>query len=80
MRVEEVFYADEIIGEKLIAERKPDLALFSDTELKILASIKEYFKDWSAKKISDFSHDEKGYLETPNSKLISYTYAKDLQI
>ena len=78
--MDEVPYSDEIIGEKLIAERKPDLALFSDTELKILVAIKEHFKNWSAKKISDFSHDEKGYLETPNSKLISYTYAKDLQI
>jgi len=80
LRVEEVYYSDEVIGERLVAEGKPDLALFSDTELKILASIKEHFKDWSAKKISDFSHDEKGYLETPNSKLISYTYAKNLQI
>lgn len=80
LRVEEEYYAEDVIGERLVAEGKPDLALFSDTELKILASIKEHFKDWSAKKISDFSHDEKGYIETPNSKLISYTYAKDLQI
>jgi putative zinc finger/helix-turn-helix YgiT family protein len=80
LREEEVPYSDEIIGERLVAERKPDLALFSDTELKILASVKEHFKGWSAKKISDFSHEEKGYVETSNSKLISYTYAKDLQI
>lgn len=80
LRVEEVYYPNDVIGERLVAEERPDLALFSDTELKILASIKEYFKGWSAKKISDFSHDEKGYLETPNSRLISYTYAKDLQI
>ncbi|MBW2039213.1 MAG: DUF4065 domain-containing protein [Deltaproteobacteria bacterium] len=80
LRVEEVYYPNDVIGERLVAEGKPDLALFSDTELKILASVKEHFKGWSAKKISDFSHDEKGYLETPNSRLISYTYAKDLQI
>jgi putative zinc finger/helix-turn-helix YgiT family protein len=80
LRVEEVYYPNDVIGERLVAEKKPDLALFSDTELKILASVKEDLKDWSAKKVSDFSHDEKGYIETPGSRLISYTYAKDLQI
>lgn len=80
LRVEEEYYAEDVIGERLVSEQKPDLALFSDTELKILASVKEHFKGWSAKKISNFSHDEKGYIETLGSQLISYTYAKDLQI
>lgn len=80
LRVEEVYYSDEVIGERLVSEEKPDLTVFSDTELKILASIKEHFKGWSAKRISDLSHDEKGYIETSGSRLISYTYAEDLQI
>ena len=78
--VEEIPYSEEMIGEKLFSERQPDLSIFSDTELKALISIKEHFKGWRAKTISEFSHTERGYVETPNAELISYEYADDLQI
>jgi hypothetical protein len=52
----------------------------SDSELKILASVKEYFKTFSAKKITEFSHKEKGYTELPQGRLISYAYADELKI
>jgi hypothetical protein len=45
----------------------------------LLAAVKEHFKKFSAKKITDLSHEEKGYKETPTGKLISYTYAEDLK-
>jgi putative zinc finger/helix-turn-helix YgiT family protein len=80
LRVEEIPYKEEMIGEKLFSERQPDLSIFSDTELKVLVSIKEHFKGWTAKKVSEFSHTERGYLETSNAELISYEYAEDLQI
>lgn len=80
LRVEEIPYSEEMIGEKLFSEKQPDLSIFSDTELKVLISIKEYFKDWRAKRISEFSHTERGYVETPNAEFISYEYAEDLQI
>lgn len=70
----------EVIWEKLISSQKPDLGLFSTSELKILASVKEYFADFTAKKIADFSHEEQGYKETENGRLISYNYAKELKI
>ena len=80
IRIEEVFFADGTSGERIFAETKPDLNIFSDTELNILLSIKGHFKNWSAKRISDFSHSEKGYLETSKADLISYEYAEFLQI
>ena len=80
LRVEEIPYGEHMIGEELFSEKKPDLSVFSDTELKILASIKEYFKGWTAKRISEFSHNEKAYVETPNAHLISYEYSEDLRI
>lgn len=80
LRVEEIEYGDEITGEKFISGGKPDLSLFSETELKTLADVKIHFKGFTAKKISDFSHNEKGYRETSNGELISYKYAKDLKI
>lgn len=76
----EVPYGEDMIGEKLFSEIKPDLCIFSDTELKILASVKEHFKGWRAKEISEFSHSERGYTETPNARLISYKYAEGLQM
>ena len=79
IKVEEDVIGD-FIGEKFISTKEPDLSLFSDGELKILATIKEYFHDFSAKKITDFSHDEKAYKETAPGDVISYEYASDLKI
>ena len=77
--VEEVAFP-EYIGEYFIAIKEPDLSLFSTSELKILTMIKEYFSTINAKKISDQSHQEKGYKETKNGDLISYDYAKYLTL
>lgn len=80
IEIEEVPYSDEVVGERFRSVKEPDLSLFSDSELKILASVKEYFKGFSAGKITSFSHEEKGYKETPNGKLISYEYAETLKM
>ena len=77
---EEVFYGEDITGEKFLSRQKPDLSIFSETELMAIAYVKDLFKGWTAKRISDFSHKEKGYIETSNGKFISYRYAEDLQI
>jgi putative zinc finger/helix-turn-helix YgiT family protein len=70
----------EFIGEEFISVKEPDFSLFSDSELKILATVKEYFKDFTAKRITDFSHDEKAYKETTPGNIISYEYASDLKL
>jgi putative zinc finger/helix-turn-helix YgiT family protein len=70
----------EFIGEEFISVKEPDFPLFSDSELKILATVKEYFKDFTAKRITDFSHDEKAYKETVPGDIISYEYASELKI
>lgn len=62
------------------ADIKPDLSAFSNFEIKTLIEVKEYFKDFGARKIKDFSHKEKGYKETYDGQNISYAYAEDLQI
>jgi len=79
LNVEEVPFSDNATGEKFISKRNPDLLSFSETELKILTDVKEYFKDFTAKRITDFSHEENGYKETPNGRLISYKYANELK-
>jgi putative zinc finger/helix-turn-helix YgiT family protein len=70
----------EFIGEEFISVKEPDFSLFSDSELKILATVKEYFKDFTANRITDFSHDEKGYKETAQGDTISYEYANELKL
>ena len=76
---EETMYG-EYIGETFIANDSPELDEFSTSEIEVLGFVKQYFKNFTAKDIVEFSHQEVAYQETQNSKLISYEYAKDLQI
>jgi putative zinc finger/helix-turn-helix YgiT family protein len=66
-------------GERYIAKERPDLNVFSDSELRVLVLIREHFKDFSASEISKHSHKERGYLDTTDGKVISYTYARYLK-
>jgi len=80
IEIEEIRFSSEAIGEKFISIKEPDLSVFSESELKILATIKEFFKNLTAGEITDFSHDEKGYKETQTGQIISYEYADELQL
>lgn len=73
-------FSEQVVGEEFFPVKEPDLFLFSDSELKILSTVKEYFKDFNSKKITDFSHDEKAYKETAPGDKISYEYASDLKL
>jgi putative zinc finger/helix-turn-helix YgiT family protein len=77
--IEEEFIGD-YVGEILKAEKKPDLSIFSDSEIKTLIEVKTFFKSYNASKIKEFAHIEKGYKETLNGEIIPYSYADDLQI
>jgi putative zinc finger/helix-turn-helix YgiT family protein len=79
LKTEEVFFDDHIF-EKFVSSIEPDLSVFSESDLEILILVKKNFSDYTARKIRDFSHDEKGYKETLNGELISYKYGDDLQI
>src|SRR3989304_4082899 len=70
IKTEEVFFGN-YSGHNLISCVEPDLSVFSDSELKILTEIKEYFKSYGSKQIKDFSHQEKAYRETTSSEKIS---------
>ena len=67
-------------GVVYVSKTAPDLAIFAPSELKVLAAVKEMFQETSAKRISDLSHQEKGYQETENARLIPYSYASQLMI
>jgi putative zinc finger/helix-turn-helix YgiT family protein len=78
--VKEHEFSEQVIGEEFFCVKEPDLSLFTDSELKILSTVKEYFKDFNSKRITDFSHSEKAYMETAQGDKISYEYASDLKI
>jgi transcriptional regulator with XRE-family HTH domain len=65
-------------GEVFISNTSPALSIFSPSELRVLATVKEVFQNFSAKQISDISHNEKGYQDTETAHLISYGYASQL--
>ena len=67
-------------GEVYFSNTPPDLSIFSPTELRVLATVKDVFHNHSAKEISDISHKEKGYQETKPTLLIPYSYALDLSL
>jgi putative zinc finger/helix-turn-helix YgiT family protein len=69
-----------VTGEKLIATTKHDLNAFSDSEIKILATIRERFDAFTSKQIMEFSHKEEGYKNTDRGRFISYTYADELRV
>jgi putative zinc finger/helix-turn-helix YgiT family protein len=80
IRVEEIHYGDNIFGETYYSVVEPDLSVFSDDELEVLLAAKKFFKDFNATQIREFSHKERGYIETRIGDIISFDYANDLQI
>lgn len=79
LEIEELLIG-QYFGENCVSRKEPDMGIFSDSEIKVLAEVKEYFKDFNSSRIRDFSHRERGYTETLPGQRISYQYAKDLQI
>lgn len=67
-------------AELMISKETADIGVFENSEVLVLATVKEFFKSYTPKMITDFSHREKGYQETKNGQIISYKYAKDLRI
>jgi hypothetical protein len=54
--------------------------ILSASELDVLERIYEKFADFGSVDISNYSHKEKGYSSTKKGEIISYAYAKDIQL
>ncbi len=57
---------------KFIALQAADLTTFSAAEKEVIDKVIEQFSDWSAKKISDYSHDDKPWRATDENEVIDY--------
>jgi putative zinc finger/helix-turn-helix YgiT family protein len=71
-------YPNGYVGELIKAVKEPDLNVFSPSELRIMAAVMEDFKGYTATQIQELSHKERGYQQTIDGEIISYTYANEL--
>ena len=74
----DVEYDNDYERHTIIGLKDFDKNVFDDYELNTLEKVKDYFLNYKSKQIADFSHEEKGYIETDFSKNISYDYAFDI--
>lgn len=79
LKVEEIIFGN-FSGYNYVSIEEPDLSIFEDSELKVLAEVKQYFKNYSSTQIKDFSHKETAYQQTSYGESISYIYSSDLQL
>jgi len=70
----------EFSGEIIHSLIKPNLGLFAEEELTVLEAVRKRLRKMSAKRASDLSHKERGYRETKDGQIISYSFAKDLRL
>ena len=75
-----VQFPDGRAGTKLVSSLRPDMAEFSDDELKILDYVSQRFKNETPTQISETSHEEEAWKKYKDSdKLISFEMALTLK-
>ena len=67
-------------GEVIIASQEPDLTLFSQEELEVINTVAGFFRDFTAAKITEFSHEEQAYTDTALRELIPFSYASTIKL
>lgn len=83
--ISDKYYIDEIEeGEysrvTIMSNDNYNLDKISDKERNIIDEVIYKFKNYTVNKISELSHEEKAWKETPRGNLISYEYAQDLKL
>lgn len=67
-------------GQVVVAERPANPAVFSASDVSLLEAVCSFADGFaSASALSDYSHGERGWLETEVGDLISYEFASDLR-
>lgn len=76
----EICYDNGYEKHKVIPDEDIPEAVLSKEETEVLERIYEKFSNFGSVEISDYSHKEKGYKETSKGEIISYAYARDIEI
>ena len=65
---------------QVIPEKDMPQDVLSEEELAVLNRIYNKFASFGSADISNYSHKEKGYMETKKGEIISYAYAKYMEL
>lgn len=76
----EVSYDNGYERHQVVPEEEVPEGILSESELAVMERIYEKFADFGSADISNYSHKEKGYMDTKPGEIISYAYAKDISI
>ncbi len=76
----EVFYDNGYEKHQVIPEEDMPEGILSEDELAVLDRIYHKFANFGSVDISNYSHKETGYTETKTGEIISYSYAKDIEL
>lgn len=76
----EIIYDNGYEKHQIIPDRDIPSDEFSDEELKVLERVVNKFAHFGSAEISEYSHREKGYSSTRKGEIISYSYAKDIEL
>lgn len=75
--IEEVIYHD--LSYKIVPKEEINLSSFSLKELSVLEEVATTFKDFKAREIVDYMHEEKAYTDTEPNQLIPFSISKELK-
>lgn len=76
----EVFYDNGYEKHQVIPEVEVTEGILSEAELEVMERVYQKFADYGSVDISNYSHKEKGYNATKKGEIISYVYAKDIEL
>mgnify|MGYP004484398425 FL=1 len=76
----EIVYDNGYEKHRVIPECDIPQGVLSEEELDVLERIYVKFKDFGSADISNYSHKEKGYSSTKQGEIISYSYAKYINL
>ena len=76
----DVFYDNGYEKHQVIPEEEMPEGILSEAELAVMERIYEKFANFGSVEISNYSHKEKGYKATKKGEIISYAYAKDIEL
>lgn len=76
----EVIYDNGYEKHQVIPDEDIPEGVLSEDELTVLERVYNKFASFGSIEISNYSHKEKGYMETKKGEIISYAYAKDIDL
>lgn len=69
-----------VVGEQFTTLAEPDEGIFSKEEIEVMDFVVDKFRDYTATRITDMSHQEAAYTKCEDGDIISYEYAKELPL